>query len=460
MSDTESDCVVYEPRYAREFNFYENSEYPDDEFEEMDIIYEEYEKLLNENLKFEKLPISELYGYIYDHYNLSFYEYTNFIKSDHGELIVITSEKLKNMFKNIETKLSRTKGSKLNIEYVLDDYRKCVDNIKYEYFPDRKFEEKLKNIISSLEKYSHLITIDGDYEDTKTKIDEFIKQNVKKHPLYIELLEKQNNLEKMLDEIGIGNNYEDFIKNINFIYNNKEEFINYINMKQEKSEISISRNSSVPDYFTDYLFSESEEEKQIRLKKEKEIKDELLRKKINKNILKSKLINIFSELKDNKDKIIEEKNKKENILRKKLNINKIKAKCISSLKELNNDSNKIYKIIEKIKINKKIVFDNITINNSAINSNRSSMKFLSDLYEEKEIKKTLSNKDFMLAVNEFHSDKNSTRMNHLCKIIYNLRKNDIIWNSNIIFKHIYSFQYIKDYQIEYLLLNIERICKS
>lgn len=179
-------------------------------------------------------------------------------------------------------------------------------------------------------------------------------------------------------------------------------------------------------------------------------KDEILRKKLNKNILKSKLISIFSELKDNKKEIKNYKIKKENILRKKLNLNKIKNKAISSLKVLNEDKDIYNKLIEKIIKNKKI-------QKIAIESNRSNIEFLSKLYEEKEINKSLSNKDFMLAVNEYHADKNSTRMNHLCKIIYNLRKNDVIWNSNIIFKHIYSFQYIKDYQIDILIKDIEKI---
>ena len=85
------------------------------------------------------------------------------------------------------------------------------------------------------------------------------------------------------------------------------------------------------------------------------------------------------------------------------------------------------------------------------------MDFLSNLYEEKEINKTLSKKDFILAVNEFHSDRNTTRMKYLCKIMYMLKNNNIIWNSNIIFKHIYSFQNIKEYQIEYLIKHIEKI---
>ena len=66
----------------------------------------------------------------------------------------------------------------------------------------------------------------------------------------------------------------------------------------------------------------------------------------------------------------------------------------------------------------------------------------------------------MIAVNEFNSDRNITRMTHLCKIIYLLRNNESIWNSNIIFKHIYSFQYIKEYQIEYLINGIENIIKN
>jgi hypothetical protein len=210
-----------------------------------------------------------------------------------------------------------------------------------------------------------------------------------------------------------------------------------------------------------YLFLETEEEKKIRLEKEKNERLELLRKKINKNILKSKLYNIFNELFINKDEIKKKRENELNVLRKKMELNIIKSKTINILQKFNENHKPLVSLIEKIKKNKEIIkFDNKKINETVLNSNRANMDLFADLYEEKEINNNLSNKDFMLAVNEFHSDKNSTRMNHLCKIIYILRKNDVIWNSKIVFKHIYSFQYIKDYQISFLINEIENLLKK
>lgn len=248
----------------------------------------------------------------------------------------------------------------------------------------------------------------------------------------------------------------DYYKNENIILRKKID--EYENNKVNELEIkNISNLSTFPDYFTIHLFSETEEEKNEKIKNQKEKDYNLCLDIYKKNNLKHKLIKIFKELSLNSEKIKKEKEEKENKLRKKHILNQIKCKVRFSLTRLNEDSLTLYKLIEKVKKNKDIIFENKLIHQSAVNIDRSMMKFLSNLYEEKEINKTLSNKDFMLAVNEFHSDKNSTRMNHLCKIMYNLRKNDIIWNSNIIFKHIYSFQYIKDYQISYLINHIETI---
>lgn len=186
-----------------------------------------------------------------------------------------------------------------------------------------------------------------------------------------------------------------------------------------------------------------------------------LRKKFNDKILKSKFITFCNYLYNNKDDIKIKREIKIKNLENKMKKNIIKSKVISILRKLKEDQFKIDKTLDKIKNNKnKINFDNKKIQKSALDSNRSMMKFLSDLYEEKTINKKLSNKDFIIAVNEFHSDRNITRMLHLCKIIYLLRKNEIVWNSNIIFKHIYSFQYTKEYQIKYLINKIEKIINN
>lgn len=304
------------------------------------------------------------------------------------------------------------------------------------------------------------------------------------NPLYVKIKEDNNNniniIENLKDKI---NKYKikihehnnilheagiEYVEDITYLRNSVETYKNeiedlrikikeYENNQVNDLEIkNISETSTFPDYFTIHLFSETEEEKQIKKLKEKEEK----LKTFNKKILKSKFMTVCHHAFLNKDNLIKEKEEKENILRKKIFLNQIKYKARTSLIKFNEDNLALSKVVNNIKKNKEIIFDNKNIHSSAVNSNRSSMKFLSDLYEEKEINKTLSNKDFMLAVNEFHSDKNSTRLNHLCKIIYNLRKNDIIWNSSIIFKHIYSFQYLKDYQIPYLMHHIETIIKT
>lgn len=296
-------------------------------------------------------------------------------------------------------------------------------------------------------------------EDNNNNIDIIEKLNIKLNKYKTKIHE--NN--KILHEAGI-----EYVEDIQDLFNSIEEYKKenedlrikikeYENNQVNDLEIkNISETSTFPDYFTIHLFSETEEEKQIKKLKEKEEK----LKTFNKKILKSKFMTVCHHAFLNKDNLIKEKEEKENILRKKIFLNQIKYKARTSLIKFNEDNLALLKIVNNIKKNKEIMFDNKNIHSSAVNSNRGSMKFLSDLYEEKEINKSLSNKDFMLAVNEFHSDKNSTRLNHLCKIIYNLRKNDIIWNSSIIFKHIYSFQYLKDYQIPYLIHHIETIIKT
>lgn len=252
---------------------------------------------------------------------------------------------------------------------------------------------------------------------------------------YKELFERFQEMEKELSKVKEQNKKYTEINN----YKYKD--------KVNNDNINITNQSSFNDNYLIYLFKHDPE-----TAKNKKIE------KFKKNIIKSKLCTVLNHLFLNKDTIKKEKEKKDEELRKKLRINIIKNKTINILRKFNKNHKPVISLIEKIKKNKEIIkFDNKNINESIISSNRANMAFFADLYEEKEIKNALSNKDFMLAVNEFHTDKNSTRMNHLCKIIYLLRKNNFIWNSNIVFKHIYSFQYIKDYQIDYLLSSIEKL---
>lgn len=293
-------------------------------------------------------------------------------------------------------------------------------------------------------------------KDEKSDLEKkFLELNKK-----VDLLEKSKikykqyalNFKHKLENIGI--QYEDELDTFLSEYQKYNEYIK--NRKDEIETKNVSNVSSIPDYFIIYLFSETEEEKENRINKEKEEK----LKNFNKKILKSKFMTVCHHAFINKDNILKEKKQKEDKLRKKIELKRIKSKTRIILNELFDDSLPFFKLTEKIKKNKTIVFDNKNIHQSAVNIDRSMMTFLSNLYDEKENKKSLSNKDFMLAVNEFHTDKNSTRMNRLCKIIYYLSKSEVIWNSSLIFKHIYSFQYIQEYQIPHLIRYIENIIKS
>lgn len=125
---------------------------------------------------------------------------------------------------------------------------------------------------------------------------------------------------------------------------------------------------------------------------------------------------------------------------------------------LRKDNENLNRIIDKIKKNKiKNKFESKNIHNCAIEASRAKMKFMANLYKEKEIYGTLSSKDFSLAAELYHKEKNITRLTHLCKIIYNLYDNKIIRNSDIIFKNFYTFQDVKDYQINYLVSEISKI---
>lgn len=277
------------------------------------------------------------------------------------------------------------------------------------------------------------------------------------------LIEKNNELNNILKDYNKYNYIIDFLKNNNikdinvlknkinedlFTENNK---LNYnLNKKQKEMNIidNYISNNNLLDNYSKY--------KEI----EKEKRKTEIRKKLDKNILKYKFINFCNYLYINKEKIKKEREIKIKNLENKMKINIIKSKTINILRNIKDDQNNIDRFLEKIKHNKNnINFDNKKINKEAIGSNRSIMSFLSTLYEEKEVNKTLNKKDFILAVNEFHSDKNTARMTFLCKIMYLLKNNEIIWNSTIIFKHIYSFQYIKKHQVDYLIKGIENIIK-
>lgn len=299
------------------------------------------------------------------------------------------------------------------------------------------------------------------YEDENVKYNTL---NAKYNILFQEhdnLVNKFNYLNKYVNIINFLN--INGIENINELENKINESLSIENniLKDkinENQKITYLSNNFISHNKLDEEFIKFKENIILQDRNNKKIE---LRKKFNDKILKSKFITFCNYLYNNKDNIKIKREIKIKNLENKMKKNIIKSKVVNILRKLKENQLKIDKTLDKIKHNRnKINFDNKKIQESALDSNRSMMKFLSDLYEEKIINKKLSNKDFMIAVNEFHSDRNITRMLHLCKINYLLRKNEIVWNSNIIFKHIYSFQYIKEYQIEYLINKISKIINN
>lgn len=280
-------------------------------------------------------------------------------------------------------------------------------------------------------------------------------------------IEENNNLKNNLKDYNEYKYIVDFlkkknIKSINVLKNrvNSNLFAENKDLKEQlyekQKEINIINN-----FISDNDLSDRYNKYKENICYEEEIKRKSdLLKNFNKNILKSKFINFCNYLYINKESIKKEREEKIKNIENKMKKNIIKSKVINILRILNNDNKNMEKVLNKVEDNKKnLKFDNKKIQKSALDSNRSTMTFLSTLYEEKEINKTLSNKDFILAVNEFHKDKNITRMTFLCKVFYRLCNNKYIYNSDIIFKYIYSFQYIKEYQLDCLINNIEKIIK-
>jgi hypothetical protein len=60
---------------------------------------------------------------------------------------------------------------------------------------------------------------------------------------YTVLLQNQKNMEELLDTIGIKSNYEDLCNFFKFLYENKEDFIEYVNIKKNKDPILESKNN-------------------------------------------------------------------------------------------------------------------------------------------------------------------------------------------------------------------------
>lgn len=234
-------------------------------------------------------------------------------------------------------------------------------------------------------------------------------------------------------------------------FQNISELQNFITKHKKDDNISdleIGKNQfKYVDNYVNYILKENNEQRKNRISNN-----------LRKNLLKNKCLSI---LKEDKIKFINLKNQKDE-KEKKLNIklkrNITKYKIITCLRNLLENKNNIDKTIETVKKYKnRLKFDDEELNKCALENNRSKINFFSKLYEKKVLNNKLSSKDFLLAVEEYHTDKNVTRMTKICEICYNLRKNNIIWTSNIIFKSLYIFQYIENYQIPYLIKKLENL---
>lgn len=292
--------------------------------------------------------------------------------------------------------------------------------------------------------------------DNFDKLQKFIIKH-KKYDDISDLRINKNNIEndneeklnKLLQKYDI-ENIEQLEIIIDGINNYSNKLIKYgINDNNEIFEVldkSIKKNTYIDNY-TDYLLKENEEQIRNRIST-----------KLRKNQLKSKIISVFREDVNN---FVELKNKKEELKNKvKNNLckNLIKSKVITCLRNLNKDKIILDKTVSTIsKYKDRIKFKDEDIKKYSLNENRAKIDLFSILYEKKEINKTIDKNDFMLAIEEYHNDSNITRINNICRICYYLRKNENIWNSDIIFRSLYIFENIKDYQIQNLISSIENI---
>lgn len=80
--------------------------------------------------------------------------------------------------------------------------------------------------------------------------------------------ESHNEMEKILDSIGCGDNYDDFIKFIRFLYEHKEDFFNYIKYKNEFHAFLHNKNNNKDIKMKSINIKESDEYKDLEKIKE------------------------------------------------------------------------------------------------------------------------------------------------------------------------------------------------
>lgn len=147
-----------------------------------------------------------------------------------------------------------------------------------------------------------------------------------------ELKEKQNKIENILNNLGIRDDFDDFISFISFLYENKKEFMEFINIKKNKildnqlEELKINNLSNNED-IKDSIDNRINIAVNDALNEQKVIFDDEIQKRDNEY---KTLYNNFNKLKEdfsilkNKKGIPTPTSSKENKKRDKINYEKIK----------------------------------------------------------------------------------------------------------------------------------------
>lgn len=201
--------------------------------------------------------------------------------------------------------------------------------------------------------------------------------------------ESHNEMEKILDSIGCGDKYDDFIKFIRFLYEHKEDFFNYIKYKKEFHDFLHNKNNDKEIKMESINIKESNEYKDLEKINEKnnirisELEEKL--SKLDSNIEDNVL---FKKLKEQNSLLIKNNENLESELKEiKQNFNS--NANISDIKDNNiNIDDKINKALEKqkttlyndfsikienIKNDNKILLDSIREKDKVINDLQSKL---------------------------------------------------------------------------------------
>lgn len=141
-------------------------------------------------------------------------------------------------------------------------------------------------------------------ERLTNKVDELFNENKK-------LKQNQKIVEDMLASIGVGNTHEEFINFIKFLYENKNEFIEFLNMK--KSNKNITEDISIVDQTSvENKIKEAVDVALLRQKKEFDGKLAKLESNVEDNILFKQINDQNKLLLENNEKLIQDIKIKDN----------------------------------------------------------------------------------------------------------------------------------------------------